>query len=104
MKRDRTDVSFNDGELRLVCLEPWCRLERMLSAASSLGRCLLGKAVVKETANERIVLDICNDQLARWNIKVAIQIAWKMKFSAKYGIKLCLSLDPEILAGSGGHR
>ena len=75
MNRDRADVSFNDGELRLVCLELWCRFERMPSAASSLGRCLLDKAVVKETANERDVLEICNDQPARWNIKLAILIA-----------------------------
>jgi hypothetical protein len=69
---DLVEACVGAGELRLVCREPWCRLERILSAASSLGLFRLGRAVVKVTAKDRDVLDICSDQPALWSMRVAM--------------------------------
>lgn len=63
-----------EGELR-------CRDECRLSEVSArcCGFCRRGRAVVKETAKVREVLEICKDHPALWNTRVAILLDFQAK-------------------------
>lgn len=57
--------------------------------------CLRGTDVVKETANDREVLDICNDHVALCKVKVAISVSNKVSRTlvAGKGEHLCAGLE-----------
>ncbi len=63
----------------------------------------LGRAVVKVTAKDRDVLDICSDQPALWSMRVAMTGRF-YKFGG-WRVKLEVKLHPERgLGGSGDHH